>query len=205
VTIATPVPGDFVKVVYKGRDIPTRTKLGEILDTEFDSHSPYTLMWDAKPYKCEVGKTTFVPFEAVANALGDPRSTDNMRSVRDVSGNTFFILDRATEVRRLRALYDNQIGSEEEILYAPQMTVTDLEDNPILTVLDDPTGDSVMPAPPTKLDRDQLLAQLERQQRMIETLAKETNIDLNNPEASDDPEPPKPKDPFATPPEDTGK
>lgn len=202
-TATAPSPGDFVKVTYHGRNIPVRNKLGELLDVIEDKKDSFTLMWDSKPYVCPVEKPTFVLFEAMANALGDPRSSENMASIRDASGNVFFVLDRATEVRRLRSLYDNQMGPEGVVDFAPQMTVTDLEDNPILTVLDDPTGDSVMPAPPTVLDRDQLLAQLQRQQKMIETLAEASNIDLNDPDASQEPAPA--ADPFAEPPEDKGK
>jgi hypothetical protein len=194
--------GDFVKVVYHGRDIPVRSKTGDIIDIKRDDESPYTLRWDNKPYLCEIGKSTFVPFEAIANALGDPRSGPNVANLRDVSGNNFFVNDRATEVRRLRTLYDNQLGSEGEILYAPEMDVEDLEGASIQTVLNDPEGDSVTPVETTLLDRDTLLAQLARQQRMIETLAQAQNIDLNDPEASHEPAPEPTADPFAELPED---
>jgi hypothetical protein len=115
-----------------------------------------------------------------------------------------FVSDRDTEVRRLRSLYDNQLGGEGQILYAPEATVADVDGNEVKMVLDDPSGDSVTPVTTTLLDRDELLAQLSRQQRMIETLAKAQDIDLTSPDTSTEPEPEPPADPFAAPPEDTG-
>jgi hypothetical protein len=69
-------------------------------------------------------------------------------------------------------------GDLAEIKYAPLLEVTNLEGDPIRTVLDDPDGDSVTTVQTTLLDRDQLLAQVQRQQRMIEQLANAQGIDL---------------------------
>ena len=66
-------------------------------------------------------------------------------------------------------------------MFAPDCSVYDLEGEAIKTVMDDPTGQSVLPATQTLLDRDQLLAQVQRQQRMIETLASAQGIDLADP------------------------
>ena len=171
----------------------------------FDDVTPLTLKWDSRPYVVSVGDTAFAPFEAVSVAVGDPRSSDETRTVRDESGNVGWIVDRATEVRRLRTLYDNQTGDLSEIKYAPLLDVFDLEGERVKTVLDDPEGDSVTPAVTTLLDRDQLLAQVQRQQRMIEQLAEAQGIDIgtvemqeSSPESSESSEP---ADAFATLPE----
>ena len=199
-------PGDFVKVTYEGRDVPVRNKEGDTLEVNHNT-DPFTIMWDSKPYVLEPGKPAFVPFEAVMTAFGDPRSGANMASVRDVAGNVMFVLDRATEVRRLQTLYDNQFGAADQILYAPQAKVEDLDGNEVKTVLDDPTGETVTPVTTTILDREELLAQLQRQQRMIETLASNQGINLESPEVVQEPAPEDTPaaDPFAQPPEDTGK
>lgn len=166
-------PGDFLKVTYHGRN-----RLQPDGDVKYDDTAPLVLLWDSRPYTIKVKETGFVPFEAVSVAMGDPRSAENVTSVRDESGNVGFVVDRATEVRRLRVLYDNRLGDEGEILYAPDATVTDLENNEVKTVLDDPEGDSVTPAQTTVLDREQLMAQIQRQQRLIEQLADDQGIEL---------------------------
>lgn len=178
-----------------------------------DGEKPLTLMWDSRPYVCPVGKETFVPFEAMMVAFGDPRSGENMSSVRDPAGNVMFVSDRATEVRRLRTLYDNQVGPEGEIMFAPEATVADVEGEIVTTVLNDPEGEATIAIPQTALDREQLLAQLQRQQRMIEALAAAQGVDLSPEDdgsdgsdgsAEDTPVPTiqSKADPFAQPPED---
>src|SRR5215831_1259101 len=98
-------PGDFLKVKYNGR-----TRLDRHGTEYYDDKTPLTLLWDSKPYTINVGEEGFAPFEAVMVALGDPRSGENVASVRDEAGNTHFVVDRPTEVRRLRVLYDNRLG-----------------------------------------------------------------------------------------------
>lgn len=166
-------PGDFLKVHYIGRE-------RKLLDGSvvFDDEHPLDLMWDSRKYTIPAGGEGFAPFNAIALALGDPRSAEAMQSIKDEAGNVGFVLDRATEVRRLRTKYDNQTGNEGEILYAPQAEVYDLEDNRIRTVLDDPQGEAVIPIETTAVDRDALYAQIARQQRMIEMLAEQQGIDL---------------------------
>lgn len=190
-------PGDFLKVTYQGRQrlLPDGTEY-------YDDATPLTLMWDAKKYEVPVGKSAFAPFEAVMIAAGDPRSNDGAQTIRDEAGNVGWVVDRPTEVRRLRTLYDNQVGDLNEIRYAPQFAVEDLEGNSIRTVLDDPEGESVTPVQTTVLDRDQLLAQVQRQQRMIEQLATAQGIDLGTVETQvSEPEPSNAEDPFASVPE----
>jgi hypothetical protein len=191
-------PGDFLKVTYQGRQrrLPDGTEY-------YDSTTPFILMWDAKKYQVPVGQSAFAPFEAVSVAAGDPRSNEGTQTIRDESGNVGWVVDRPTEVRRLRTLYDNQTGDLHEIKFAPQLTVEDLEGNAIRTVLDDPEGESVLPAETTILDREQLLAQVQRQQRMIEQLATAQGIDLGTVETqtSEPDEPSNTEDPFASVPE----
>ena len=185
---ATAGPGDMLRVTYSGRTVPVRDRQGNLLDTK-EVEGPFTFMWDSRPFVCEPDQPTFVSFEAVTNALGDPRSGPIVQNLKDSAGNNQFIADRASEIRRLRAVYDNQFGSETELQYAPRCEVVDLDGDRILTVVDDPQGESVTPAQTTLLDRDALMAQIERQNRMIQTLAKEQGIDLSSPEIVNEPAP----------------
>lgn len=198
-------PGDFVKLTYHGRDVVHRDRLGNVLEVVRDEEKPLVLAWDARQYPCEVGKEAFVPFEAMSLAFGDPRSGAVVSTPRDPAGNVMFVADRATEVRRLRSLYDNQFGDETEILYSPEADITDLEGNEVTSVLKDPFGDKVTPIVQTPYDRDQLLSQLKRQQQMIETLAQAQGIDLTDANTVPEPAPEEPTDPFSDVPADTGK
>ena len=183
-------PGDFVKVRYRGRTRVTKDRDGNITSSRYDDETPFTFMWDSRPYLAEVGKETFVPFEAASLALGDPRAGDTTRSARDEAGNVMWIVDRPTEMRRLTVLYDNVTDAAGNLIIKPDVTVTDLDGNEVMMVLDDPAGDSVLPAQPTLLDSKQLLAQIERQRRMIDQLAEAQGIEVDVATATAD-EPPK--------------
>lgn len=167
-----PGPGDFLKVTYKGRNVKRKDKI------VYDDSTPYTFLWDSRSYVAEPGKEAFVPYEAVSVAMGDARSGESMASARDEAGNVSWVTDRPTELRRLRILYDNEVDDSGLPLYAPEATVTDLEGNDVKMVLHDPSGASVIPVSTTALDRDQLMAQIQRQQRMIQQLAQDQGIDL---------------------------
>lgn len=173
-------PGDFVYVEYHGRDKLVTHPDGS-REVIHDDSSPLVLQWNSRKYPVEVGGKTHVPFEAAANAFGDPRAAENMGSFKDEAGNVGFILDRATEVRRLRTLYDNQVGPENQILYAPHVSVSDLDGNAISTVLDDPEGASVHPVITTATDKSALEAQIAKLQRTVELLAGQQGLDLSNP------------------------
>lgn len=166
-------PGDFLKVTYEGRNV--KKKDGSV---EFDDENPFTFLWDGRPYLAAVGKEAFVPFEAVSVAMGDPRSAESVASPRDEAGNVLFVVDRPTELRRLTVLYANDVDDEGLPLYAPKADVKDLEGNEVKMVLHDPLGDSVTPVQTTVLDREQLMAQIQRQQRLIEQLADDQGIEL---------------------------
>lgn len=157
------------------------------------SHGRYygdiTLTWNSRDYRCPVGQEVIVPFEAVKVALGDPRAVESIASQRDAFGIVSWIPDRASEIRRLRAVYDNQTGTEDEVLPGshPLVEVYDLEGNRIPTVLDDPTGESVIESRPTVADSNDLIEMVRRQQRTIDMLVEKQGItqdDLPNDSAS---------------------
>lgn len=168
-------PGDMVKVTYHGRDV--RQQDGTVKE---DTETPFTFMWNGRGTTIKPGESGFVLFEAMANALGDPRSAGEMTSYRDESGLTGFILDRETEVRRLRVLYDNQMADSSQIHYAPKCDVETLDGEPIPTVTGDPSAEGAVAAvQPFAVSQDQLLAQIQRQQKVIERLAQDAGIDMS--------------------------
>lgn len=186
-------PGDFLKVTYKGRNVKLKD------DIVWDDTTPFTFLWDSRSYVAEPGKEAFVPYEAVSVAMGDGRTGESMASARDEAGNVSWVTDRPTELRRLKILYDNAVDENDLPLYAPQADVKDLEGNEVKTVLHDPTGASVIPVATTGLDKEQLMAQIQRQERLIQQLAQDQGIDL--PPEEEPVEEPSTVNPFETIPE----
>src|SRR5271154_5737592 len=68
------------------------------------------LRWDSRTYDIAPGKDSYMPFDCVKLYFGDPRCTALMQSVTDTRGLVSFVGDRATEVRRLRLLYNAPFG-----------------------------------------------------------------------------------------------
>lgn len=172
-TATQPLPldiGDYVQVTNKGS-------------------KPLVLMYDSRTHVIEPGATRPIPFECSNVYFGDPRATSMMAAKRDNVGRVQFIPDRATEVRRLRTLYDNQSGAETEVLDYPPVEIRDYDGNLITTVLEDPAGDSVTAASVTIDENEQLRQMLARQQQTIDMLAQRLGIDPTsgrdlNPEAA---------------------
>lgn len=103
--------------------------------------TPHTFKWDRKKFLLEPNRRVPVPFEAVCLWTGDPRASAKMASVRTEGGDVMFVPDRETEVRRLKIKY----GGEENFIF-PNLSVTTLDDDPIVTVLEDLEGNTVNPA-----------------------------------------------------------
>lgn len=160
-------PGDFVQV----RNLDDK---------------PLDLLWDSKKYRIAPGAQQPIPFEAAKLAFGDPRSGPQMTSIRDFRGVVHWLPDRASEIRRLRCLYDNQAGDESTVLKHPKVEVFDLEGNRVVTVLDDPAGESVTPANQSVSDSNEILALMQRQQATIDMLMKRLHVN----ESGEEIEPP---------------
>jgi len=136
-------------------------------------------MWDLAEYVIPPGGTEFMPFEAMKLFFGDPRSTDRVRSSRDSKGLVAFLPDRAGEVRRLRLLYNHGFGDYSgkegpDVVWEqhkiPHVAVYTLDDQLILTVLDDPAGRSVLPAVATQQEEQDLRETVIRQGRLLQSL-----------------------------------
>lgn len=149
---ATPLaPGDFVQLRNVGPH-------------------PLLFLWDSKKYRLDPGQQMPVPFELAKLYLGDPRSGPSMASIRDFRGIVHWIPDRASEIRRLRCLYDNQTGDESTVVGFPQVRVFDLEGKPVITVLDDPSGETTTPVNQSVADNNEIMAIIQRQQATIDML-----------------------------------
>lgn len=161
-------------------DVQTNTALldiGDYVNVENLGDKPLVLEYDSRRHVIEPGATRPIPFEAANVYFGDPRASGVIAAKRDSVGRVQFIPDRATEVRRLRTLYDNQLGDEREIVNHPQVRVTDYDGNLVPTVLHDPAGDSVTTATPTISENEQLREMLRRQQQTIDLLAQRLGVD----------------------------
>jgi hypothetical protein len=134
--------------------------------------APYTIMYDSKPYKLMPGEDSFIPFSAACVWFGDPRSTGQIGAVQNERGIRSYIPDRDTEVRRLRAKYDNQFGDESTIIRHPVVEVYAVTGERITTVLDDPSGESVNVATQTVTEQGNMVALIQAQQAQIDQLTR---------------------------------
>lgn len=160
--------GEYVRAVFDGtwEDIKGRGNFPTTL----------TIGWDSREYVLEPGKDSIVPFSAVANAFGDPRSSGSMQSLKDEHGVVSWIIDRPSEVRRLRAKYDNQFGDETAVETYPNVKVYTLDGDELPTVLNDQAGDNVLAANVTVNEQDALKAAVDEQRKTIESLLQRLQV-----------------------------
>ncbi len=169
-------------------------KTGDILQVTNVGEKLFRGQWDLVDYVIPPTGSDYIPFEAVKLFFGDPRATDKTRSARDTRGLVSFIPDRAAEVRRLRLLYAHGFGDYTgaegadvvwEFDKIPHMRVETLQGQRIFTVLDDPSGSSVLPAISTQADDDRLRDIVEQQGKLIRSLMDRVGLnslsDLANP------------------------
>ena len=138
--------------------------------------------WDSRRTIIKSGDSAFVLFDCAKVYVGDPRSGERVRSMKNEQGLVQFIPDRATETRRLKILYnDNRMADEAVINGYPDVEVYTMTGERITTVLDDPVGRTVIPVETTKYDSDALMARIDRQDRLIAKLLGERNIQPDDP------------------------
>lgn len=151
-------------------------------------NKPVVLQWNSRTWTVPVGGETHgIPFEVIKKDFGDPRSTDRVIAVREnPNAMPEFIPDRMTEVRRLQQLYQSTVIRFREYVpgdrsfleegitdRAPKVEVYTLAGDRIYTVLDDPYGDRVIAAVPTRSDRDALAQQLATQSELMAKMQRE--------------------------------
>lgn len=156
---------------------PLPLDIGDYVQVKNNDDKPLILTYDSRRHVIEPGATRPIPFECGNLYFGDPRSSTNIASKRDNVGRVQFIPDRATEVRRLRTLYDNQMGDDTIIDNHPDVEVYDYDGNRVTTVLDDPSGETVTASVTSISENDQLRELLRRQQATIDMLAQRLGVD----------------------------
>lgn len=156
-------------VIFSPGDILKATNLGS---------RPLTIGYNSRAYKLEPGKPTIIPWEAAVIWFGDPRSAEKAQRVFDDAGNAIGIPPRDSEVNRLRVKYGHQVGSVNDYLKngggndtpVPKVELTTWDDQAITTVLDDPEGESVIPAVSTMADSASQQAMIQNLTRQLEML-----------------------------------
>ena len=125
--------------------------------------------WAKKHYTIEPGDEGIVPFEALVNQLGDPRSQDNMiTKFSDGEGNRGVVMDRHAEITRLFAMYavENE-DLDTLVARAPRVTVTTLSGQAVQFPVSRP---DMMPFPAALVDDHSVAADTTR---MIDAVAAE--------------------------------
>jgi hypothetical protein len=86
---------------------------------------PWEFKYDRRHYKIDVGKEGLVPFPALVNALGDPRSVPNEQTrFRTENGETGIILTRHDSIRTLFARYSVENENVQDLVdFAPRVEV----------------------------------------------------------------------------------
>lgn len=160
------------------------------------NHDPETriIKFNSRTYNLIPDRPVFVPAECVFLWFGDPRCNENMQSIRDEYGNVSYIVDRATEVRRLRLKYGIQGGDERQFdgfvkiprravdidegepFQIPNVEVATAEGEIVPTVFQDPQGLTVRVVQTTMSGDAELRAQLVRQQRQINALLEQLDL-----------------------------
>lgn len=157
--------------------IAPQVNLGDIVKVINHGPRPLKLMWDSRKYVIAPDAEEFVPFECAKLYFGDPRALENVQSVRDDRGVVGFVSDRATEVRRLRLLWDHSFGEyipgevdAFDTARIPHVDVFTVRGERVPMVLDDPEGNAIIPAQQTRTEQTDMRAQLAQQGSLINAL-----------------------------------
>ncbi len=157
--------------------------------------------WGNRRHLLHPGKDTQVSFDLMKKECGDPRSGAHAASVKDDFNGLMTIPPRADEVNRLLVLHAPTMkpGDPPFPQYvagdrtkfkpgqpftdrAPKVEVYTLDGTRILTVLDDPYGDHVVAANPTRSDMEftqQTLRDLAEENREMKAILKQLTAKLN--------------------------
>ena len=104
------------------RDLPF-LMTGDTIEVLNVDRRAWTFQWEQRKWKIEPGEKGFIPFEAVVDIMGDPRSKDNVTvKYNDGQGNRGMVMDRYTELCRGFARYAVENESLEELrIKAPKL------------------------------------------------------------------------------------
>jgi hypothetical protein len=161
-------------------------KIGDLLRvTNEDPKRIFRGMWDLVDYVIPPGGSEVMPFEAIKCFFGDPRSGRDVSRTVDRFGQSGFLPDRPSEVRRLRLLYAHGFGDytgvegpervwEHHLI--PHVRVETFKGERVLTVIDDPAGNSVAPAVTTVSEADDLRDTVRQQGEIIKSLMNKLGV-----------------------------
>jgi len=98
---------------------------GDVLSVKNDDSKPVEFAWNRRRWVVEPGATKSVPFEAIVNVLGDPRSDDRPAVYDDGNGNKGQVMRRGDELGHLFARYGIQFEDRKELTRAaPKLVVS---------------------------------------------------------------------------------
>ncbi len=103
---------------------------GDVLSVKNDDTQAVEFAWNRRRWVVEPGQTKSVPFEAIVNVLGDPRSDDLPAVYNDGNGNSGQVMRRGDELGRLFARYGVWFEDRGELVKAaPKLVVTHPEND----------------------------------------------------------------------------
>lgn len=129
------------------------------------------LEWDGYTY--QPGARRMVPFLAMANSFGDPRSVNGTHQIfRSPDGTTGVIPPREVQRGKVAVAWNAGSGPGYSISWdeIPTIEFYNVDGERIFTVYDDPTGDKIMPANASIEQQRDLEKTIRRQQAQINQL-----------------------------------
>ena len=120
----------------RSRDVQTPFLLDrDVCLVENCDEVDWEFKYDRRQYKIAVGKEGLVPFPALVNALGDPRSVPNEQTrFRTENGETGIILTRHESIRTLFARYSVENENVQDLVdFAPRVVVRHQETGEVIT------------------------------------------------------------------------
>ena len=166
------------------------TDQDSLLVTLDENAEKTTIRYDGRRYGLLPGVAVHVPFEAVRLHFGDPRSGESPITAVSADGRSKIqIASRAQELQRLNTLWGvaaetlarNQEAQRtgkpsrpvELAKRVPKVTVTDVEGNPVRTVIDDPGGEAAEPIEVPADDSAAMSNRISTMQRQLDVLLKQ--------------------------------
>lgn len=101
---------------------------GDFLKVDSQDVRTWDFVWERKHFTVEPHQSVFVPFEALVDNMGDPRSMDGqVQTFSDGDGNKGIVMDRHWELMRLFARYAVENDTLDELVEkAPKIHVETL-------------------------------------------------------------------------------
>lgn len=158
-------------------------QIGEFCRVTNNGDDQLKVKYDGNVFNLPPKKEVVIPVAAAFLWFGDPRTTAKIQLLRNEQGKVNNMLPaRGTEVKRLRFKYGGDAAGDETTfndVVIPDVTLTDLDGEEVVTVLQDPLGRhsiAMSPEQEAANQNDQLLEIVKRQERQINILMKQLNV-----------------------------